>query len=78
MRPTHDSADGQTHGDLGFMDLQPRLVAALRDVAGLVWGAADFPGAAAQGDFMHFDCGYDYSREEIHAAAQARTAAAPA
>jgi hypothetical protein len=39
----------------GFMDLPEQLVVALRDVAGLPWGAVDF-GGRQNGDMMHFDC----------------------
>lgn len=39
---------------LGFLSLHPDLVYALREVAGLAWGAIDF-GPRACGDIMHFD-----------------------
>jgi hypothetical protein len=42
----------------GFLNLDRELVIALRDVAGLAWGAVDF-GANASGDMMHFDCRRD-------------------
>lgn len=38
----------------GFLNLHPDLVYALREVAGLAWGAIDF-GPRACGDIMHFD-----------------------
>jgi hypothetical protein len=38
----------------GFLNLHPGLVYALRQVAGLAWGAMDF-GPRASGDIMHFD-----------------------
>lgn len=38
----------------GFLNLHPDLVYALREVAGLAWGAIDF-GPRASGDIMHFD-----------------------
>jgi hypothetical protein len=38
----------------GFFDLHEDLVTALRDHAGLAWGAVDF-GARESGDMMHFD-----------------------
>lgn len=38
----------------GFLSLHPDLVYALREVAGLAWGAIDF-GPRACGDIMHFD-----------------------
>lgn len=38
----------------GFLELPLDLVAALRDHAGLAWGAIDF-GARESGDVMHFD-----------------------
>jgi hypothetical protein len=38
----------------GFLELPLDLVVALRDHAGLAWGAIDF-GAAQSGDVMHFD-----------------------
>jgi hypothetical protein len=38
----------------GFMSLNQDLVYALRQVAGLAWGALDF-GPRASGDMMHFD-----------------------
>lgn len=38
----------------GFLSLHPDLVYALREVAGLAWGAIDF-GPRASGDIMHFD-----------------------
>ena len=37
------------------MDLDRSLVHALRQDAGLGWGAADF-GESVSGDMMHFDC----------------------
>lgn len=40
---------------LGFLSLQRDLVIALRDGAGLAWGAIDF-GTKESGDMMHFDC----------------------
>ncbi len=54
-------------GDAGFMDLDRRLVIALRDVGGLSWGASDFGNGGANGDFMHFDCRYDYSAADVAA-----------
>ncbi len=39
---------------LGFLNLDRDLVVALREVAGLAWGAVDF-GARESGDVMHFD-----------------------
>ena len=59
---------------LGFMNLDRDLVIALRDVGGLAWGASDF-GAGANGDFMHFDCRHDYSRDQLRAAMAAPTPA---
>jgi hypothetical protein len=38
----------------GFLNLHPDLVYALRQIAGLAWGAIDF-GPNASGDIMHFD-----------------------
>jgi hypothetical protein len=38
----------------GFLNLHPDLVFALREKAGLAWGAVDF-GPLACGDIMHFD-----------------------
>ena len=38
----------------GFLNLHPDLVYALRQIAGLAWGAMDF-GPRASGDIMHFD-----------------------
>lgn len=38
----------------GFLNMHPDLVYALRQVAGLAWGAVDF-GPGANGDIMHFD-----------------------
>jgi hypothetical protein len=38
----------------GFLNLHPDLVYALRQVAGLAWGAVDF-GPLASGDIIHFD-----------------------
>ncbi len=38
----------------GFLNLESPLVIALRDVAGLAWGAVDF-GDGESGDMMHFD-----------------------
>ncbi len=38
----------------GFLNLHPDLVYALRQIAGLAWGAIDF-GLKASGDIMHFD-----------------------
>jgi hypothetical protein len=38
----------------GFLNLHPDLVYALRQIAGLAWGAIDF-GPRASGDIMHFD-----------------------
>lgn len=38
----------------GFLNLHPDLVYALREIAGLAWGAIDF-GPYASGDIMHFD-----------------------
>lgn len=43
---------------LGFLSLRRALVVALRDGAGLAWGAIDF-GASESGDIMHFDCRRD-------------------
>ena len=43
---------------LGFLSLRRNLVVALRDGAGLAWGAIDF-GASESGDVMHFDCRRD-------------------
>ncbi len=43
---------------LGFLNLDRELVLALRDHAGLAWGAVDF-GPRANGDIMHFDCRLD-------------------
>ena len=57
---------GQRTG-LGFMDLDQRLVVALRDVGGLAWGAADFD-ESHNGDVMHFDCRNDYSMAQLKAA----------
>ena len=37
----------------GFMDLQPIVIQAMRDVAGLRWGATDM--GKESGDMMHFD-----------------------
>lgn len=42
----------------GFLNLHRDLVIALRDAAGLAWGAVDF-GASESGDVMHFDCRRD-------------------
>jgi hypothetical protein len=42
----------------GFLNLHRDLVVALRDAAGLAWGAVDF-GATESGDVMHFDCRRD-------------------
>lgn len=42
----------------GFLSLSRDLVVALRDDAGLAWGAVDF-GATESGDIMHFDCRRD-------------------
>jgi hypothetical protein len=53
--------------DLGFLDLDKRLVVALCDVGGLAWGGADF-GETASGDMMHFDCRRDYSEAQLNAA----------
>jgi hypothetical protein len=52
--------------DLGILDLDKRLVMALREVANLGWGASDF-GGETNGDMMHFDCRRDYSAEAIRA-----------
>lgn len=41
----------------GFLSLNRDLVIALRDDAGLAWGAVDFGGEC--GDMMHFDCRRD-------------------
>ena len=41
----------------GFLNLSRDLVVALRDAAGLAWGAVDF--GAESGDVMHFDCRKD-------------------
>jgi len=38
----------------GFLSLHPDLVYALRQIAGLAWGAIDFS-PRASGDIMHFD-----------------------
>ena len=38
----------------GFLNLHPDLIYALRQIAGLAWGAIDF-GPRASGDIMHFD-----------------------
>lgn len=43
---------------LGFLSLHRDLVVALRDGAGLAWGAVDF-GVSESGDVMHFDCRRD-------------------
>jgi hypothetical protein len=43
---------------LGFLSLHRDLVVALRDGAGLAWGAIDF-GPTESGDVMHFDCRRD-------------------
>ena len=43
---------------LGILSLSRDLVVALRDGAGLAWGAIDF-GEAESGDLMHFDCRRD-------------------
>jgi hypothetical protein len=45
---------GGRDGRRGFFDLPTDLVVALRDRAGLAWGAVDF-GAKQSGDVMHFD-----------------------
>jgi len=50
--------DSSNRASNGFMDLDQRLVVALRDIGGLGWGASDF--GEASGDFMHFDCRHDY------------------
>ncbi len=42
----------------GFLNLKKELVVALRDAAGLAWGAVDF-GPRSSGDIMHFDCRRD-------------------
>ncbi len=70
------SGGGAPRQGLGFLDLDRDLVIALRDVAGLAWGASDF-GGSANGDFMHFDCRHDYSRAQL-AAAMHPAPAAPA
>ena len=51
----------------GFLNLPQELVVALRDKAGLAWGAVDF-GARDSGDVMHFDarvCGIGDRLAEI-------------
>lgn len=56
----------------GFMNLRLELVHALRDVAGLSWGAADL-GHRESGDFMHFDLRtpqFERLRSEIRRLAQ--------
>jgi hypothetical protein len=51
----------------GFMNQDENLVKALRDMAGLSWGACDL-GGNESGDFMHFDLrtsGFDNLRKAI-------------
>lgn len=56
----------------GFLNLRKELVVALRDKAGLAWGAVDLgTGTAGNGDMMHFDMrtssfGQAYTKEIGH------------
>jgi len=58
--------------NLGFLNQRKELVVALRDRAGLAWGAVDLgTGAEGNGDMMHFDMrtssfGQAYSKEIGH------------
>ncbi|MCB9736004.1 MAG: hypothetical protein H6745_25745 [Deltaproteobacteria bacterium] len=45
--------DGVENTTGGFMDLKPVVIQAMRDAAGLRWGATDM--GAESGDMMHFD-----------------------
>jgi subtilisin family serine protease len=49
----------------GFLNLARDLVVALREVAGLAWGAVDF-GENESGDVMHFDCRLDGVGQLLH------------
>lgn len=51
---------------LGFLALPRDLVIALRDGAGLAWGAIDF--GSESGDMMHFDCRLNRVGALLHAA----------
>lgn len=55
---THSGHDATSNWgqrrELGFMNLELVLAQALRDAAGLAWGACDIEGSSS-GDFMHFD-----------------------
>ncbi|MCA9641428.1 MAG: hypothetical protein KC492_12060, partial [Myxococcales bacterium] len=53
MRLTAGSTSLANFGDSGFSSHSLELVTALRDVAGLAWGASDI--SAADADIMHFD-----------------------
>ena len=55
----------------GFLNLHKELVVALRDVAGLAWGAVDF-GDEQSGDMMHFDCRRDGVGRIVSAALRGR------
>jgi hypothetical protein len=56
----HDSDRGQAKAE-GITNISQDLLVALRDVAGLAWGAGEFTDreGGMNGDMMHFDCRND-------------------